>query len=80
VLILRTLDLFPQARGSAGAVQACIALAITATVFGALVPMLESSVLTLAEGSFAATLVAIGLWQLANKEDMKRKYALGPQV
>ncbi len=65
VLSLRMLDLFPRARGSAASVQSWVSIIISAAVFGELVPVLSGSLLTLAEGSFVAALVAFGLWRLA---------------
>ena len=65
VLSLRMLDLFPRARGSAASVQSWVSIMISAAVFGELVPVLSGSLLTLAEGSFVAALVAFGLWRLA---------------
>ena len=64
-LSLRMLDLFPLARGSAASLQSCVSIAISAIVFGLLSPILSGSMLTLAEGSFCAALIAFGLWRLA---------------
>jgi DHA1 family bicyclomycin/chloramphenicol resistance-like MFS transporter len=65
ILALRMLDLFPHARGSAASVQSCVAIIISAVVFGILVPLLSSSLLTLAEGSLCAALLSCGLWRSA---------------
>jgi DHA1 family bicyclomycin/chloramphenicol resistance-like MFS transporter len=62
ILALRMLDLFPHARGSAASVQSCVSIVIAAAVFGALVPLLNGSLLTLAEGSFCAAVLSFGLW------------------
>lgn len=62
-LILRMLDLYPRARGSAASVQSCVSIAITAVVFGLISPMLSGSLLTLAEGSFCSGLLAFLLWR-----------------
>jgi DHA1 family bicyclomycin/chloramphenicol resistance-like MFS transporter len=64
-LSLRMLDLFPRSRGSAASVQSCVSIAISALVFGLISPLLSGSMLTLAEGSFCAALIAFGLWRLA---------------
>jgi DHA1 family bicyclomycin/chloramphenicol resistance-like MFS transporter len=64
-LSLRMLDLFPLSRGSAASVQSCVSIAISAVVFGLIAPILSGSMLTLAEGSFCAALIAFGLWRLA---------------
>jgi DHA1 family bicyclomycin/chloramphenicol resistance-like MFS transporter len=64
-LSLRMLDLFPLSRGSAASVQSCVSIAISALVFGLISPLLSGSMLTLAEGSFCAALIAFGLWRLA---------------
>jgi MFS transporter, DHA1 family, multidrug resistance protein len=66
-LTLRMLDLFPRARGSAASVQSCVSIAIAAFVFGFLSPVLSGSMLTLAAGSFCAALIALSLWQLAQR-------------
>jgi DHA1 family bicyclomycin/chloramphenicol resistance-like MFS transporter len=65
ILALRMLDLFPHARGSAASVQSCVAIIISALVFGVLVPLLSNSLLTLAEGSLCAALVSFALWRSA---------------
>jgi DHA1 family bicyclomycin/chloramphenicol resistance-like MFS transporter len=74
-LNLRMLDLFPLARGSAASVQSCVSIAISALVFGLISPILSGSMLTLAEGSFAAALVGFGLWHLAqrNRRELQLK-------
>jgi DHA1 family bicyclomycin/chloramphenicol resistance-like MFS transporter len=64
-LSLRMLDLFPLSRGSAASVQSCVSIAISALVFGLISPVLGSSMLSLAEGSFCAALIAFGLWRLS---------------
>jgi len=64
-LTLRMLDLFPRARGSAASVQSCVSIAIAALVFGVLSPVLSSSLLTLAEGSFCSALLAFALWRFS---------------
>jgi DHA1 family bicyclomycin/chloramphenicol resistance-like MFS transporter len=72
-LNLRMLDLFPLARGSAASVQSCVAIAISALVFGVIAPALGGSMVTLAGGSFVAALVAFGLYTLSQRH-------LRPQV
>jgi DHA1 family bicyclomycin/chloramphenicol resistance-like MFS transporter len=67
ILALRMLDLFPHARGSAASVQSCVAIIISAIVFGVLVPFLSGSLLTLAEGSLCAALLSLGLWRSAQQ-------------
>jgi DHA1 family bicyclomycin/chloramphenicol resistance-like MFS transporter len=62
ILALRMLDLFPHARGSAASVQSCVAIIISAVVFGVVVPLWSSSLLTLAEGSTCAAVLSLGLW------------------
>jgi DHA1 family bicyclomycin/chloramphenicol resistance-like MFS transporter len=66
-LNLRMLDLFPLARGSAASVQSCVAIAISALVFGVIAPALSGSMATLAAGSFVSALVAFGLWSLSQR-------------
>jgi DHA1 family bicyclomycin/chloramphenicol resistance-like MFS transporter len=66
-LNLRMLDLFPLARGSAASVQSCVAIAISALVFGLISPVLSGSMLSLAQGSFCSALVAFGLWRLSQR-------------
>jgi DHA1 family bicyclomycin/chloramphenicol resistance-like MFS transporter len=74
-LSLRMLDLFPHARGAAASVQSCVSIAISALVFGLISPALSGSMLTLAEGSFVAALIAFGLWHLAQRN--RRELQLG---
>jgi DHA1 family bicyclomycin/chloramphenicol resistance-like MFS transporter len=64
-LSLRMLDLFPHARGSAASVQSCIAIVISAIVFGGLAPLVSGSLLTLSEASLTAALVGFVLWRTA---------------
>lgn len=71
-LTLRMLDLFPRARGSAASVQSCVSIAIGALVFGVMSPLLSGSLLTLAEGSFCAALIAFSLWRLTCRVLAKR--------
>ena len=66
-LSLRMLDLFPHARGSAASVQSCVSIAISALVFGLIAPILGVSMLSLAEGSFLASLIGFGLWRLSQR-------------
>ncbi len=66
-LSLRMLDLFPLARGSAASVQSSVSIAISALVFGLISPFLSGSMLSLAEGSFLAALIAFVLWHLAQR-------------
>jgi DHA1 family bicyclomycin/chloramphenicol resistance-like MFS transporter len=77
-LNLRMLDLFPYARGSAASVQSCVSIAISALVFGLISPILSGSMLSLAEGSFCAALVAFGLWHLAQHGLSVSKRTLAP--
>lgn len=65
VLSLRMLDLFPRARGAAASVQSFVSILISAMVFGQLSPLLSSSLLRLAVGSFVAALFAFALWRRA---------------
>jgi DHA1 family bicyclomycin/chloramphenicol resistance-like MFS transporter len=74
-LLMRMLDLFPHARGSAASVQSCVSIAISALVFGLISPFLSGSMLTLAEGSFLSALIAFGLWHLAQRN--RRELPLG---
>jgi DHA1 family bicyclomycin/chloramphenicol resistance-like MFS transporter len=64
-LTLRMLDLFPHARGSAASVQSCIAIVISAIVFGGLAPLASGSLLTLSETSLCAALIGFALWRTA---------------
>lgn len=64
ILALRMLDLFPTSRGSAASVQSCVMLLTGAVCIGLAVPALAGSILLLAAGSFASTLIAFGLWRV----------------
>jgi MFS transporter, DHA1 family, multidrug resistance protein len=77
-LSLRMLDLFPRARGSAASVQSCVAIAISALVFGLLSPVLSSSMLSLAGGSFCCALGAFGLWHLAQRSLSMHEHTAPP--
>jgi DHA1 family bicyclomycin/chloramphenicol resistance-like MFS transporter len=77
-LMLRMLDLFPQARGSAASVQSCVSIAISALVFGLVSPVLSGSMLTLASGSFVAALIAFGLWHLAQRNRRELQLRANP--
>jgi DHA1 family bicyclomycin/chloramphenicol resistance-like MFS transporter len=79
-LSLRMLDLFPLARGSAASVQSCVSIAISALVFGLISPMLSGSMLTLAEGSFVAALIAFGLWHLAQRNRRELQLRANPPL
>ena len=79
-LSLRMLDLFPLARGSAASVQSCVSIAISALVFGFISPMLSGSMLTLAEGSFVAALIAFGLWHLAQRNRRELQLRANPPL
>jgi DHA1 family bicyclomycin/chloramphenicol resistance-like MFS transporter len=70
-LSLRMLDLFPHARGSAASVQSCVSIAISALVFGLIAPILGVSMLSLAEGSFLASLIGFGLWRLSQRSQLR---------
>lgn len=58
VLALRMLDLFPHARGSAVSVQSFVTILISSIVMGFVVPALHGSLLLLAIGSCAASVLA----------------------
>ncbi len=60
--LLRMLDLFPKARGSAASVQSCVSIVISAIVFGALAPLASGSMLNLSEASLCAALIGFALW------------------
>jgi MFS transporter, DHA1 family, multidrug resistance protein len=79
-LSLRMLDLFPLARGSAASVQSCVSIAISALVFGFISPMLSGSMLTLAECSFVAALIAFGLWHLAQRNRRELQLRANPPL
>jgi len=65
VVMLRMLDLFPNARGSAASVQSCISIVIAALVFGVLAPLVSGSLLTLSGASLCAALLGFALWRAA---------------
>jgi len=65
VLSLQMLDLFPKTRGSAASVQSFFSLTIMTIFIGLIAPLLSDSMLKLALGVLAGTLLAYMLWRLA---------------
>jgi len=65
VLTLRMMDMFPDARGSAASVQSCVSLIVATVAFGVMVPLLNHSLLHLAEGTLSVAIVALVLWKLS---------------
>ena len=62
-LTLLLLDRFPHHRGAVSSVQAFVSLVISATIAGALSPMLSDSALKLALGAGLATTLGFVAWQ-----------------
>ena len=63
-LTLLLLDRFPHHRGAVSSVQAFISLVISATIAGALAPVLSASPLRLALGALLSTMLGFAGWQL----------------
>ncbi|HEY0793495.1 MAG TPA: multidrug effflux MFS transporter [Chthoniobacterales bacterium] len=61
-LTLLALDRFPDQRGAASSVQACLALVTNALLAGLASPLLSGSAQELAAGMFALTLLGYGGW------------------
>jgi len=61
-LTLLLLDRFPLHRGAVSSIQAFISLVISATIAGALAPVLSTSPLRLALGALLATVLGFGAW------------------
>ena len=60
--ILLLLDRFPHHRGAVSSVQAFISLVISATIAGALAPVLSASPLRLALGALLSTTLGFAGW------------------
>jgi DHA1 family bicyclomycin/chloramphenicol resistance-like MFS transporter len=67
VVMLRMLDLFPDARGSAASVQTCVMLLIGAFSIAVLVPLAHGSMPTLALNATCASLIGFLLWRTARR-------------
>jgi len=63
-LTLLLLDRFPQHRGAVSSVQAFISLVISATIAGALAPVLSVSALRLALGALLSTALGFAGWHV----------------
>jgi MFS transporter, DHA1 family, multidrug resistance protein len=63
IYALRMLDMFPDARGSAASVQSCVMLGVGAVFLGGIVPFISHSMIALAMGSLAASLVGFIIWR-----------------
>jgi DHA1 family bicyclomycin/chloramphenicol resistance-like MFS transporter len=61
-LTLLLLDRFPQHRGAVSSIQAFISLVISATIAGALAPVLSTTPLRLALGALLATVLGFAGW------------------
>jgi DHA1 family bicyclomycin/chloramphenicol resistance-like MFS transporter len=66
-LVLRMLDLYPNARGSAASVQSFCSLSLNAFAMGIAAPALHHSMLALALFAFLGNLIAIWLWLSVRK-------------
>lgn len=81
VLMLRMLDLFPRVRGSASSVQSFIGLMMSSVVMGAVVPVLQETLFSLAAASFVGSLTAFWFATRASRlgsVDQVHDDAVGP--
>lgn len=81
VLMLRMLDLFPHVRGSASSVQSFFGLMTSSVVMGALVPLLQQRLLSLAAAALVGSLTSFWLWRRAcrlGSVDQIHDDAVGP--
>jgi len=66
-IVIRMLDLFPNARGAAASVQSFVSLSLTAFAMGVLAPALQHSLLALATATLIGHVTAASLWLSVRK-------------
>ncbi len=69
-IVLRMLDMFPNARGAAASVQSFVSLSLTAFAMGVLAPALQHSLLALATSTLIGHVLAVSLWMSVRKKTM----------
>ncbi|HEY6894891.1 MAG TPA: multidrug effflux MFS transporter [Rhodanobacteraceae bacterium] len=74
-LTLLLLDRFPEHRGAVSSVQAFVSLVISATLAGAISPLVSGSALSLAATAALATLLGFGCWRLYRRVETRETLA-----
>ena len=77
-LTLLLLDRFPHHRGAVSSVQAFVSLVISATLAGAISPLVSGSALSLAATAAIATTLGFGCWRLYRRIETREALALAP--
>ena len=77
-LTLLLLDRFPHHRGAVSSVQAFVSLVISATLAGAISPLVSGSALSLAATAAIATTLGFGCWRLYRRIETREAPALAP--
>jgi DHA1 family bicyclomycin/chloramphenicol resistance-like MFS transporter len=75
-LTLLLLDRFPLHRGAVSSVQAFVSLVISATLAGAISPLVSSSALSLALTAAIATTLGFGCWRLYRRIETREALAV----
>jgi MFS transporter, DHA1 family, multidrug resistance protein len=77
-LTLLLLDRFPHHRGAVSSVQAFVSLVISATLAGAISPLVSGSALSLAATAAIATVLGFGCWRLYRRIETRETLAVVP--
>jgi DHA1 family bicyclomycin/chloramphenicol resistance-like MFS transporter len=75
-LTLLLLDRFPHHRGAVSSVQAFVSLVISATLAGAISPLVSGSALSLAATAAIATVLGFGCWRLYRRIETRETLAV----
>jgi DHA1 family bicyclomycin/chloramphenicol resistance-like MFS transporter len=75
-LTLLLLDRFPQHRGAVSSVQAFVSLVISATLAGAISPLVSGSAMSLALTAAVATTLGFGSWRLYRRIETREALAV----
>jgi DHA1 family bicyclomycin/chloramphenicol resistance-like MFS transporter len=75
-LTLLLLDRFPHHRGAVSSVQAFVSLVISATLAGAISPLVSGSALSLASTAAIATVLGFGFWRLYRRIEARETLAV----
>jgi DHA1 family bicyclomycin/chloramphenicol resistance-like MFS transporter len=70
-LTLLLLDRFPHHRGAVSSVQAFVSLVLSATLAGAISPLVSGSASCLAATAALATVLGFGCWRLYRRIEMR---------
>jgi DHA1 family bicyclomycin/chloramphenicol resistance-like MFS transporter len=77
-LTLLLLDRFPHHRGAVSSVQAFVSLVISATLAGAISPLVSGSVLSLASTAAIATVLGFASWRLYRRIEAREALVVAP--